>query len=105
MKSKYDVVILGAGHNGLVAAACLARTGLSVLLLEKNNYIGGATTSQKVEKGKTGHVFNSCGALCSIRLRHVELGENERQIFAMLAARSTSLRAGSHRRAGEPAIC
>ncbi|MEY2497374.1 MAG: hypothetical protein QOD12_930 [Verrucomicrobiota bacterium] len=48
MKSQYDVVILGAGHNGLVAAAYLARAGLSVLLLEKNNYIGGATTSQKV---------------------------------------------------------
>jgi phytoene dehydrogenase-like protein len=48
MKSKYDVVILGAGHNGLVAATYLGRAGLSVLLLEKNNYIGGATTSQKV---------------------------------------------------------
>jgi phytoene dehydrogenase-like protein len=48
VKTKYDVVILGAGHNGLVAAAYLARAGLSVLLLEKNDYIGGATTSQKV---------------------------------------------------------
>jgi phytoene dehydrogenase-like protein len=48
MKTKYDVVILGAGHNGLVAAAYLTRAGLSVLLLEKNDYIGGATTSQKV---------------------------------------------------------
>src|SRR5712691_252054 len=48
MKSQYDVVILGAGHNGLVAASYLARAGLSVLLLEKNDYIGGATTSQKV---------------------------------------------------------
>lgn len=47
-KSNYDVVILGAGHNGLVAAAYLARAGLSVLLLEKNDYIGGATTSQQV---------------------------------------------------------
>jgi len=48
MKTKYDVVVLGAGHNGLVAAAYLARAGLSVLLLEKNDYIGGATTSQKI---------------------------------------------------------
>src|SRR5205085_1461918 len=48
IKSKYDVVILGAGHNGLVAASYLGRAGLSVLLLEKNNYIGGATTSQKI---------------------------------------------------------
>jgi len=36
MKSQYDVVILGAGHNGLVAATYLSRAGLSVLLLEKN---------------------------------------------------------------------
>ncbi len=47
-KSKYDIVILGAGHNGLVAAAYLGHAGLSVLVLEKNDYIGGATTSQKV---------------------------------------------------------
>src|SRR5438105_10067664 len=48
MKSAYDVVIRGAGDNGLVAASYLGRAGLSVLLLEKNDYIGGATTSQKV---------------------------------------------------------
>src|SRR5437588_1752674 len=48
IKSGYDVVILGAGHNGLVAASYLGRAGLSVLLMEKNDYIGGATTSQKV---------------------------------------------------------
>ena len=48
MKSRYDVVILGAGHNGLVAASYLGRAGLSVLLVEKNDYIGGATTSQKI---------------------------------------------------------
>jgi len=48
MRSKYDVVILGAGHNGLVAASYLGRAGLSVLLLEKNDYIGGATTSQRL---------------------------------------------------------
>src|SRR5437867_10972489 len=48
IKSRYDVVILGAGHNGLVAASYLGRAGLSVLLLEKNDYIGGATTSQRL---------------------------------------------------------
>src|SRR5436309_10771109 len=48
MKPHYDVVILGAGHNWLVAASYLGRAGLSVLLLEKNDYIGGATTSQRV---------------------------------------------------------
>src|SRR5213078_5150489 len=48
MQTKYDVVILGAGHNGLVAASYLGRAGLRVLVLEKNDYIGGATTSQRL---------------------------------------------------------
>ncbi|MBX6325153.1 MAG: NAD(P)/FAD-dependent oxidoreductase [Chthoniobacterales bacterium] len=48
IKGKYDVVVLGAGHNGLVAAGYLGLAGLRVLLLEKNDYIGGATTSQKI---------------------------------------------------------
>src|SRR3981189_3317602 len=48
MNTYYDGVTLGAGHNGLVAASYLGRAGLSVLLLEKNDYIGGATTSPKV---------------------------------------------------------
>src|SRR6478672_11993169 len=51
IKAKYDVVVLGAGHNGLVAASYLGRAGLSVLLLEKNDYIGGAATSQKLFRG------------------------------------------------------
>jgi phytoene dehydrogenase-like protein len=56
MKSRYDVVILGAGHNGLVAAAYLAGAGLRVLLLEKNDYIGGATTSQKIFSDYDAHL-------------------------------------------------
>src|SRR5437016_5717103 len=48
MKTKYDVVVLGAGHNGLVAAAYLSRAGLSVLVLEKNDYLGGAATSKRI---------------------------------------------------------
>src|ERR1700724_1217443 len=48
IKARYDAVILGAGHNGLVAAAYLAKAGVSVLVLEKNDYVGGATTSQRI---------------------------------------------------------
>jgi phytoene dehydrogenase-like protein len=47
-KTHYDCVIIGSGHNGLVAAAYLAKAGQSVLVLERNDYIGGATASQKV---------------------------------------------------------
>jgi phytoene dehydrogenase-like protein len=46
-ESQFDVIIIGSGHNGLVAACYLAKAGKRVLVLEKNDYIGGATTSQK----------------------------------------------------------
>ena len=42
---KYDVVIVGGGHNGLVAATYLAKAGKSVVILEANSEIGGATQS------------------------------------------------------------
>jgi phytoene dehydrogenase-like protein len=44
----YDAIIIGGGHNGLVAACYLGMAGKKVLILEKNDYIGGASTSQKV---------------------------------------------------------
>jgi phytoene dehydrogenase-like protein len=46
-RSRYDAVVIGGGHNGLVAAAYLAGAGQSVLLVERNDWIGGATTSQR----------------------------------------------------------
>ena len=48
MQTCYDIVIVGSGHNGLVAAAYLAKAGLSVLVLERNDYIGGATASHRI---------------------------------------------------------
>ena len=48
LETHYDVVIIGSGHNGLVAAAYLAGAGKSVLVLERNDYPGGATTSHRV---------------------------------------------------------
>ena len=44
----YDVVVLGAGHNGLVAAALLAKAGRRVLVLERNDRIGGCIQSGEV---------------------------------------------------------
>ena len=48
MSASYDVVIIGGGHNGLVAASYLAKAGKSVVILEKEESLGGATVSQQV---------------------------------------------------------
>jgi phytoene dehydrogenase-like protein len=48
LSARYDAVIIGSGHNGLIAAAYLAGAGQSVLVLERSDYLGGATVSQRV---------------------------------------------------------
>jgi len=42
----YDTIIIGAGHNGLVAAACLAKRGKKVLVLERRDIIGGTVVTE-----------------------------------------------------------
>src|SRR5262245_1602307 len=47
----YDVVVIGAGHNGLAATALLAARGLRVLCVEKNAYVGGMAGTREILKG------------------------------------------------------
>lgn len=67
----YDVVIIGAGHNGLVCAAYLLKAGYSVALLEKRNIPGGgATTEEAMPQEAPGFKFN----LCAIDHEFIHLG-------------------------------
>ena len=45
-RESYDAIVIGGGHNGLVAAAYLARSGAKTLVLEARNTPGGAATTE-----------------------------------------------------------
>ena len=49
--SRYDAIIVGAGHNGLTAAAYLARAGLSTLVLERRDIVGGCCVTEEIAPG------------------------------------------------------
>src|SRR6266852_4097332 len=49
--SIYDAVIIGAGHNGLTAAAYLARAGYSTLVLERRDIVGGCCVTEQIAPG------------------------------------------------------
>ncbi|MBC7969626.1 MAG: NAD(P)/FAD-dependent oxidoreductase [Verrucomicrobia bacterium] len=67
---EYDVVIIGAGHNGLVCAAYLLKAGYRVLLLEKRSVPGGAATTEAVIPALPDFKFN----LCAIDHEFIHLG-------------------------------
>src|SRR5260370_36091414 len=51
MHNSYDVIVIGAGHNGLVTACYLAREGWKVLMLERRYLVGGACVTEEVFPG------------------------------------------------------
>ncbi len=59
----YDAIVVGAGHNGLTTAAFLAKAGLDVVCVEKNDYIGGAAVSREMHKD---WIYSNCSYVCSL---------------------------------------
>ncbi len=63
MPAKYDAIVIGAGHNGLTAAAYLARAGRTVLVLERRPVVGGAAVTEEIVPG---FKFSVCSYVVSL---------------------------------------
>ncbi|MBW3634035.1 MAG: NAD(P)/FAD-dependent oxidoreductase [Chloroflexi bacterium] len=66
--SRYDAIVVGAGHNGLIAAGYLSKAGKKVLVLERRSIIGGATVT---EEWFPGYHLSTCSYVCNLLLPEV----------------------------------
>jgi phytoene dehydrogenase-like protein len=73
MANTYDAVIIGAGHNGLVAAAYLAKRGKRVLVLERRAIIGGSVVTESFGEGFTVDSVHTGGSLRPDIIRDLKL--------------------------------
>ena len=58
MAGSYDAIVIGAGHNGLVCAGYLARSGLKPLVLERRGIVGGAAVTEEIAPGFRASIFS-----------------------------------------------
>ena len=66
--SRYDAIVVGSGHNGLIAAGYLAKAGKTVLVLERRSIIGGATVTEEIFPG---YHLSTCSYVCNLLLPEV----------------------------------
>ena len=80
--SRYDAIVVGAGHNGLVTAAYLSRAGRSVLVLERRPVIGGACVTEEVWPGyRVSTAAYLCGLLHPGIIRDLRLEQHGYEIL------------------------
>ncbi len=87
MSQSTDIVIVGGGHNGLTAAAYLARAGLSVIVLEKNAVAGGAAMTEEFFPGYRNSVASYTVSLLNPKvIRDLELAHHGLRVVERKAA-------------------
>ncbi|MBW8051351.1 MAG: NAD(P)/FAD-dependent oxidoreductase [Cytophagales bacterium] len=84
MSKKYDAIIIGGGHNGLICAAYLAKAGRDVLVLEKRHVLGGAAVSEELYPGFTFSVASYVVSLFRPQIiRELELAKYGYEVIPM----------------------
>src|SRR3954453_2276217 len=97
-RSRYDAVIVGGGHNGLAAAAYLARAGLSCVVLERRPAVGGATVSERVFAGFDARISRYAYLVSLLPQQIVdELGLSLRLVRRAVSSYTPDPRAGAAR--------
>src|ERR1700728_3680194 len=82
MKSKFDVIVIASGHNGLVCGASLAKAGLDTLVLERRHIIGGAAVTEEFSPGFRASRFSYVMSLLHPRvIRDLALGSLGLQVL------------------------
>jgi phytoene dehydrogenase-like protein len=94
---EYDVIIVGAGHNGLVAASYLAADGLKVLVLERLRRVGGAIATEEVFPGfHVPYCAYSCHMLHGKVIDDLELRKHGFDVYRMESSYFQPFPDGSH---------
>jgi phytoene dehydrogenase-like protein len=84
MSARYDAIVIGGGHNGLVAAAYLARAGRKTLVLERRPLVGGAAVTEEIFPGFKFSVFSYVVSLLRPEvIRELELPKHGLQILPL----------------------
>ena len=103
MAERYDAVIIGGGHNGLVSAAYLARAGLKTIFLEQRHVLGGAAVTEELFPGFRFSVFSYVVSLLRPEIiRELQLPRHGLDILP-LDGTFTPLRPGEGPRGGRVA--
>ena len=76
MLEKYDNIVIGAGHNGLICATYLAKSGQSVLLLEASDNIGGLAATCEFHSGYTVSVAHTLSHFSDVIARELDLASH-----------------------------